>query len=87
VRTPERYIRLVDEGGLGESAGEDLDPGTRRREAAELALRTREGVPVAAVPGWGQDEVLDDLLEERDGRLVLTRRGRLLANEVACRLG
>lgn len=86
VRTPERYIRLVGEGGRGESAGEDLDPDSRRREAFELALRTRQGVPVGAVPGWDRDEVLADLLEERDDHLVLTLRGRLLANEVALRL-
>ncbi|MDA8048278.1 MAG: radical SAM family heme chaperone HemW [Actinomycetota bacterium] len=86
VRTPERYIKTIAEGGSGEAAGEDLDPLTRRHEALELALRTRRGVPVAALPGWGSDEALDGLLDQRDGRLVLTRRGRLLANEVAFRL-
>jgi oxygen-independent coproporphyrinogen-3 oxidase len=86
VRTPERYVRLVDQGATGEAAGEDLDPPTRRQEALELALRTSAGVPVDALPGWGSDEVLDDLVVEQDDRLVLTVRGRLLANEVAARL-
>ncbi|MEY3493424.1 MAG: hypothetical protein RL413_842, partial [Actinomycetota bacterium] len=31
--------------------------------------------------------VLDGLLEARGDRLVLTRRGRLMANEVSLRLG
>lgn len=87
VRTPDRYIRLVGEGGLGEAAGEDLDQETRRREGLELALRTSEGVPAAALPGWENDEVLARLVEPvGKGRLALTRPGRLLANEVAIRL-
>jgi putative oxygen-independent coproporphyrinogen III oxidase len=87
VRTPNRYIRLVADGGTGESAGEDLDPSARKKERMELALRTRAGVPREALPGWGRDEALDGLLEQTDdGRLVLTQAGRLLANEVTLRL-
>jgi putative oxygen-independent coproporphyrinogen III oxidase len=114
VRTPERYIGLVAAGRSPEAAGEDLDPATRRREALELALRTRYGVPAEALPGWAGDPVLHDLVELADPgqsvrpvwpvhtgrsveegraeppascrRLVLTRAGRLLANEVAIRL-
>jgi oxygen-independent coproporphyrinogen-3 oxidase len=96
VRTPERYISLVGAGRAPEAAGEDLDPATRRREALELALRTRDGVPESALPGWANDPVLSDLVEVGGAgglgasagprRLVLTRAGRLLANEVAIRL-
>lgn len=87
VRTPDRYIRIIRDGGTAEAAGEDLDPVTRARERLELALRTSAGVPAGALPGWGSDEVLAGLVEPgRDGRLVLTRAGRLLANEVAIRL-
>jgi putative oxygen-independent coproporphyrinogen III oxidase len=87
VRTPERYIRLIRAGLPAESAGEDLDPHTRRLEALELSLRTRQGVPVSALPGWADDPVLETLVDyQEDGRLVLTPRGRLLANEVAMRL-
>ena len=87
VRTPERYIRVVGEGSTAESAGEDLDPPTRQREALELALRTSAGVPPEALPGWDGDEVLADLVAPGiGGRLVLTRAGRLLANEVSIRL-
>ncbi|MDP9070289.1 MAG: hypothetical protein M3N68_03200 [Actinomycetota bacterium] len=64
------------------AAGEVLAPGERRREALQLALRTRHGVPAGAVDTSG----LDGLVEEHDDRVTLTARGRLLANEVARRL-
>lgn len=88
VRTPERYCRLIEEGGAVEAAGEALDPGQRAWEKLVLSLRTRRGVPSAAAP----EELYDDGLVElrRDGvlgdRAVLTPRGRLLANEVAIKL-
>lgn len=82
VRTPERYVELVTAGRSAESAGEDLDAGTRRIEGLQLSLRTRDGVPAGALD---RDE-LGDLVEEHGDRLVLTRAGRLLANEVALRL-
>jgi len=52
-------------------------------EALELAIRTREGVDARALP---DDDAIAGLVERQNGRVVLTRRGRLLANEVACRL-
>ena len=33
---------------------------TRRAEALQLSLRTREGVPADALPGWADDPVLAD---------------------------
>jgi putative oxygen-independent coproporphyrinogen III oxidase len=87
VRTPERYVRLVATGASPEAAGEDLDAATRRTEALQLSLRTRIGVPEAALEGWADDPVLASLVEPGlPGRVVLSRRGRLLANEVALRL-
>jgi oxygen-independent coproporphyrinogen-3 oxidase len=84
VRTPERYIRLVGAGKSPVAAGEDLDEMTRRGEALLLSLRTRTGVPEQALPGWAEDPILASLVEAgRPGQVVLTRRGRLLANEVA----
>jgi oxygen-independent coproporphyrinogen-3 oxidase len=82
VRTPDRYVQLVAEGRSTEAAGEDLDPETRRLEGLQLALRTRDGVPVGALDTDG----LDGLVAARGDRLVLTRAGRLLANEVSLRL-
>lgn len=82
VRTPERYIDAVAAGRSPEAAGERLDPDDRRIEALQLAVRTRAGVPAAALPV----AELDDLVEVEGDRAVLTVRGRLLANEVALRL-
>jgi putative oxygen-independent coproporphyrinogen III oxidase len=87
VRTPERYIALIEAGRSAESAGEDLDAATRRMEALQLTLRTRQGVPEDVLAGWSGDPVLASLVEPgAPGRLVLTVAGRLLANEVALRL-
>lgn len=82
VRTPERYIAAVGAGETTEASGETLDPDTRRVEGLQLALRTREGVPASAIDTDG----LDDLVETDGERVVLTRRGRLLANEVSLRV-
>jgi putative oxygen-independent coproporphyrinogen III oxidase len=82
VRTPERYLALVAAGEPVEAAGEQLGDDERALEGLQLALRTAEGVPAWALDADG----LDDLVEPRGDRIVLTRRGRLLANEVAVRL-
>lgn len=83
VRTPERYVDAVEAGRSPEAGDERLAAEDRALEALQLALRTREGVPAATL-----DAVeLEGLVESAPGdRLVLTRRGRLLANEVALRL-
>jgi putative oxygen-independent coproporphyrinogen III oxidase len=82
VRTPERYIAAVEAGEPTEASGETLDDETRRIEGLQLALRMREGVPADALDA----DDLDDLVEHHGTRVTLTRRGRLLANEVAVRL-
>jgi oxygen-independent coproporphyrinogen-3 oxidase len=82
VRTPERYIAAVQSGQSTEAAGETLDPETRRLEALQLSLRTTAGVPNEALGG----DDLPGLVERSGDRWVLTRQGRLLANEVAVRL-
>lgn len=86
-RTPERYLEAVESGSSAEAAGEELSMEERTLEGLQLALRTRRGVPVAAVDPRDLEGPLQGLLDETaDGRLVLTTRGRLLANEVAVRL-
>jgi putative oxygen-independent coproporphyrinogen III oxidase len=82
VRTPERYVAAVGEGGSTEASGEMLDPDTRRIEGLQLALRMADGVPASAL----ELEGLDGLVVVADGRATLTRNGRLLANEVSLRL-
>ena len=82
VRTPERYIASVEAGESTEASGETLDAATRRDEGLQLALRMREGVPAEALDVEG----LHDLVVTDGVRVQLTRRGRLLANEVSLRL-
>ncbi len=84
VRTPERYCDLV-EAGVEPAAGQEvLDDQARAQEALELSLRTRRGVPAAALDG--ADPALAGLVRADGDRLVLTPRGRLLASEVSLRL-
>jgi oxygen-independent coproporphyrinogen-3 oxidase len=85
VRTPDRYIELIESGESAESSHESLDPRTRTLERLQLQLRTRDGVPANAL-AHGDVEELSELVQPRGDRLVLTRAGRLLANEVSLRL-
>ena len=89
VRTPERYIERIRSGASPESVSESLPLSRRRLETLELALRTRLGVPADSLAeALDAEPALADLvaLDGCSGRLVLTLSGRLLANEVACRL-
>jgi coproporphyrinogen III oxidase-like Fe-S oxidoreductase len=85
VRTPDRYIELVEAGQSPESSHEVLDDETRAIEALQLSIRTRDGVPVEALPPTERAD-LDGLVAERDGRIVLTEHGRLMTNAVSLRL-
>ncbi len=82
VRTPERYIAAVDGGGSPEAGSETLDASARQEEAVTLALRTRAGVRVGHDAGL----VAAGLAAWQDGHLILTRRGRLLANDATIRI-
>jgi oxygen-independent coproporphyrinogen-3 oxidase len=87
VRRPERYIDRVRAGRPPEAGGEHLDPATRADEALALALRTSSGavVPAGAAGEAGALEA-EGLLVRSGPRVVLTRRGRLLATAVTVRL-
>jgi oxygen-independent coproporphyrinogen-3 oxidase len=82
MRTPERYIAAVNANESVEAADEVLDDFGRKKEALELSLRTTDGVPAGTL----DEEYLGDLVERKGDRVVLTRRGRLLANEVTLTL-
>jgi oxygen-independent coproporphyrinogen-3 oxidase len=90
VRTPDRFIELVEADRSAESSHESLDDSTRALERLQLQLRTRDGVPVAALDARDIDEMAELVQRVADPvrgeRLVLTRAGRLLANEVSLRL-
>lgn len=82
VRTPDRYISCIENGESAEASFELLDNSTRAREALELSLRTSHGVPRDALDATE----LEGIVEVRGDRIVLTRHGRLLANDVSLRL-
>jgi len=67
-----------------------LDDATRTLERLQLQLRTRDGVPTSALAAHDVDEMAELVQRVADPargeRLVLTRAGRLLANEVSLRL-
>jgi putative oxygen-independent coproporphyrinogen III oxidase len=93
VRTPDRYIAAVAAGGSAEADAEVLDAATRGGEWVTLAIRTSAGIKLDAFPvdSPGMSQTWDDLegaglVDSGAGRVVLTRRGRLLANEVTARL-
>ena len=83
VRTPDRYVAAV-EAGRTPVAGEERVEGERYElERLMLSLRTPAGVPDSALP---EAEGLDGLVVRRNGRAVLTVRGRLMANAVSAML-
>ena len=83
VRTPDRYVAAV-EAGRAPVAGEERVEGERYElERLMLSLRTPAGVPESALPDADR---LDGLVVRRNGRAVLTVRGRLMANAVSAML-
>ena len=83
IRTPARYIAAIASGDSTIAGEERLNADRRSLEALELSIRTWRGVDAAAL---ADEEATAGLVEKTAGRAVLTLRGRLLANEVACRL-
>ena len=86
VKHPAAYAdRLA--GGLSPThAREVLDDDDRRLERVLLEIRLRDGLPIPALGPQGRGQVArlvaDGLVELATERLVLTRRGRLLADAV-----
>jgi len=97
VRTPERYVAAVDAGVTTEAGSEWLGAHARADERLVLGLRTRFGAELsarelllgplaAAVRQLETSGLVDCHVGGLGVWLVLTRRGRLLGNEVASRL-
>lgn len=89
VRHPAAYAARLDAGSSPAAGRERPDDEARRLESVLLGSRIREGIAVADLLGEGRHAVAglvaDGLVEGRDavrGRVVLTRRGRLLADAV-----
>jgi putative oxygen-independent coproporphyrinogen III oxidase len=97
VKHPAAWSQRLHDGVSPAAARETLDEGTRRLERIMLGLRTVDGAAVADVVdalGPAARVRLDDLVGDglvqpspsTTGRVVLTRRGRLLADAVTLRL-
>lgn len=83
VKHPSAYAACLDAGESPALAREVLDAETRRMERVLLEVRLRDGLPLSLVKAERVDAVVADGLADRVGdRLVLTRRGRLLADAV-----
>jgi putative oxygen-independent coproporphyrinogen III oxidase len=87
LRTPERYIDAVRSGSSPAAGHEELDGDAATGEALLLAVRTRAGAEVLPEIAAAVEElVADGLVEPGRDRVILTRRGRLLASAVTVRL-
>jgi putative oxygen-independent coproporphyrinogen III oxidase len=93
VKHPAAYAERIAAGVSPAAGRETLDDDTRRLEAILLGTRIVDGLPIEALEQDGRREVApliaDGLVEGPAaiaGRIVLTRRGRLLADAVVRRL-
>ena len=80
------YTRRILAGESVEHFVEELSPATRAGEIAAFAVRTREGIAardLAHWPGVLEEFAALGFLESRGDRVVLTRRGRMMADSVA----
>ncbi len=83
VRTPDRYIELVEQGNSPLGGEEFVDESSQAFERDSLALRTSRGVPLEAFDSL--DEIAH-LVQVSDGRVTLAPKARLVANQVIVRL-
>ncbi len=80
------YTRRILAGESVEHFVEELSPATRAGEIAAFAVRTREGIAgrdLARWPGMMEEFAALGFLEKRGDRVVLTRRGKMMADSVA----
>ena len=89
VKHPVRYTAMVEAGRSPAAGRETLDDGARYTERVMLGVRMRDGLPAAQLSeaargvlpqlaSWG----LVEHAAVADGRVVLTQRGRLMADAV-----
>ncbi|GAB2458214.1 coproporphyrinogen-III oxidase family protein [Jatrophihabitans fulvus] len=96
VKHPVRYAALIDQNRSPAAGRETLDADAQFTERVMLGVRRREGLPVMSLPEraraivpqlaqWGLVErwgIVDGRVDGVGGRLVLTQRGRLMADAV-----
>jgi oxygen-independent coproporphyrinogen-3 oxidase len=87
VRPPAEYIQLASRGQLPVGGEERLTEEERRLERLLLGLRTAAGIPADSPDGERMAPyIAEGLALHRNGRIALTDRGMLLANEVVLAL-
>ena len=86
VKHPNAYAAALAEGALPVAGFEELGPVEAHTETVMLSIRMRSGLPAAALDdaemARAQTAIADGLLVRDADRLVLTDRGRLLADGV-----
>ena len=86
VKHPARYAEALSRGESPAAAREVLGAGDVHTERVMLTARLRSGIDPVELAGpelvVARQRVVDGLLAEHGGRLVLTPRGRLLADAV-----
>ncbi|MGK2867186.1 MAG: radical SAM family heme chaperone HemW [Mycobacterium sp.] len=86
VKHPKAYAESLAERRLPVADSENLDVGARHVEDVMLRMRLRSGLPRAVLTGHEQQRadvaIADGLVLAAADRLVLTDRGRLLADAV-----
>jgi oxygen-independent coproporphyrinogen-3 oxidase len=86
VKHPAAWTGRIAAGESPAHARETLDAETRRVERVLLEVRLRSGLPLSVLDAAGRAAVPvledDGLLTRADEALVLTTRGRLLADAV-----
>ncbi|BBY35057.1 coproporphyrinogen III oxidase [Mycolicibacter minnesotensis] len=86
VKHPNTYAQLLDQRALPVAGFEQLSAADRHTEEVMLALRMRDGLALSVLDAGERERaataVSDGLLDTDGQRLVLTDRGRLLADAV-----
>lgn len=80
------YTRRILAGEPTESFSEELPEATRRGEILAFAIRMREGLAAHEIEPWTKEfaEFRElGFIENQNDRIVLTRRGRMMADSVA----
>jgi len=87
VADTSEFIRRVESGLPWHDFEELIDPTTRDSESRAFALRTNRGIPERFIPiQKTRDLVANGLAERSEDRIVLTRRGKLVADEIAAEI-
>lgn len=85
-RLPERWLEAVAQNGQALADEELLDEERQSQERLMMGLRLNEGVPIVAADSLEESRITaleeEGYLTRRDGRMTLTREGRVRLNAV-----